>query len=203
MTQIEDQCTKDIDNTNVALDLHISREGATIKLQTFMPLYSNLSDEMKETKAGEYLAKKIEAARKASIGQPIENFKLPNLDGQMVEVASLKGKYVLVDFWASWCGPCRAENPFLKEAYAKYKPKNFEIVGISLDDKRDKWVAAIEKDGLPWIHVSDLKGWKNVAALSYGITAIPQNFLVDTNGVIIAQNLRGEALAKKLEEIIQ
>jgi peroxiredoxin len=109
---------------------------------------------------------------------------------------------VLLEFWASWCGPCRGENPNLRRQYALYKGKGLEIIGVSLDHDKQAWKQAIEKDQLPWIHVSDLKGWKNEVATSYGIMAVPANFLIDPSGKIVAQNLRGEVLNKKLEEIL-
>ena len=110
---------------------------------------------------------------------------------------------MLIDFWASWCGPCRAENPNVKKAYEKFRGKNFEILAVSLDNKKDAWLKAIADDGLPWLHVSDLKGWKNEVAVQYNVQAVPQNWLVDPNGVIIAKNMRGEELEKKLEELVK
>lgn len=123
-------------------------------------------------------------------------------EGETVPLSSLKGKYVLVDFWASWCGPCRAENPNVLEAYNKYKDHNFTVYAVSLDHDAEKWKLAIKEDGLPWIQVSDLKGWSSDAAVIYSIKSIPSNFLVGPDGVIIARNLRGELLEDMLSRVI-
>lgn len=122
-------------------------------------------------------------------------------EGEQLKLSDMKGKVVLVDFWASWCGPCRKENPNVVRVYNKYKNRGFEILGVSLDKTKDKWLAAIEMDGLTWPHVSDLKGWKNEAAQTYGVRSIPHTVLVDAEGKIIARNLRGGALERKLAEI--
>ncbi|MNR34251.1 Thiol-disulfide oxidoreductase ResA [compost metagenome] len=121
----------------------------------------------------------------------------------MVSLSSFKGKYVLLDFWASWCGPCRAENPHVLKAYNKFKDKNFDILAISLDEKKENWLKAVKDDAMPWTQVSDLLGWKNQAAGYYAITAIPQNFLIDPNGVIVAKNLRGDRLEKELAKFLE
>ena len=120
-----------------------------------------------------------------------------------MSLSDFQGKYVLLDFWASWCGPCRQENPNLVKAYAAYNDKGFEILGVSLDNKdgKEAWVNAIEKDGLTWTQVSDLNSWNNEVARMYGVRAVPQSYLIDPEGVIVAQNLRGEALEEKLAEI--
>ncbi|RAV28485.1 TlpA disulfide reductase family protein [Sinomicrobium soli] len=156
---------------------------------------------LRQTPTGKLIAEKIAIAKKSDIGKVAMDFTQETLEGEPFTLSSLRGKYVLVDFWASWCKPCRAENPFVVKAYEKYKEDNFEIVGVSLDAGKEAWKAAVEKDGLPWIHVSDLKYWKNEVAVQYDINSVPSSFLVDPEGVIIAKNLRGKALEDKLAEI--
>ncbi|PSL46195.1 peroxiredoxin [Chitinophaga niastensis] len=147
------------------------------------------------------MAKAEAIAKKTAIGVAAMDFSQKNVEGKAVKLSDYRGKYVLLDFWASWCGPCRAENPNVLDNYEKYHNKGLEILGVSLDDKKDAWVKAIKDDGLTWAHVSDLKGWKNVVAQEYNIRAVPSNFLIDKDGKILAVNLRGEELSKKLEEI--
>jgi len=131
------------------------------------------------------------------------DFTLPTPDGQEVSLSSFKGKYVLLDFWASWCAPCRAENPNVVAAYRKFKDKNFTVLGVSLDEKKEAWEKAIKDDGLTWTHVSDLQGWSSAAARIYQVESIPANFLIDPDGRIIASNLRGPALDAQLQSILK
>lgn len=137
-----------------------------------------------------------------AIGAQAPDIKLTDPNGKVVTLSSLKGKYVLIDFWASWCGPCRQENPNVVRLYNQYKDKGFEIYGVSLDQDKGKWIKAIEKDKLTWVHVSDLKGWQSSAAELYHIDGIPATYLLDKEGKIIAKNLRGKALENKLAEIL-
>lgn len=143
------------------------------------------------------------AAAGPAVGTSAPEINLPTPDGKNVSLSSLKGKYVLVDFWASWCGPCRRENPNVVAAYNKYKGKNFTILGVSLDEDKDKWMEAIEADELSWTHISDLKGWESIPARDYSVNGIPANFLLDPSGKIIARDLRGEELEAKLAEVLK
>lgn len=145
---------------------------------------------------------KLNAAKATAIGEPAPDISLQNPEGEEVALSSLKGKYVLIDFWASWCGPCRKENPNVVRMYERFKDKDFEIFGVSLDRDKDAWVKAIEADNLGWVHVSDLKFWDSEVVPRYNISGIPMTVLLDKEGNIIAKNLRGKALEDKLEEIL-
>ena len=145
----------------------------------------------------------ISRMEKVQVGSVAPDFTLPDVDGNPVSLSSFRGKYVLVDFWAAWCPDCRKENPNIVAAWEKYKDKNFAVLGVSLDRKRDQRLAAIEKDNLTWTQVSDLKYWDSEAAVLYCIRWIPMNFLIDPEGKIVAIGLEGEELHNKLEELLK
>ena len=147
------------------------------------------------------LVTRISATKSLAVGKEAPEISLANPDGEVITLSSLRGNYVLIDFWAAWCGPCRRENPNVVRVYNEYSEQNFEILGVSLDRTRDKWLGAIAQDGLPWLHVSDLKYWRSQAAQDYQVSAIPATFLIDPDGIIIAKNLRGASLEAKLREI--
>lgn len=179
--------------------------GWDINPEEVDPLFASLSEATKQLPSAVEFSEKVEIARKTGIGRFAMEFTQNDTAGIPVSLSSFKGKYLLVDFWASWCGPCRQENPNVVKAFNAYKDKGFHILGISLDqpNAHDKWMKAIHDDKLTWTHVSDLKFWKNAIAVQYGIQAIPQNLLLDKEGKIIAKNLRGEELAAKLAELLK
>ncbi|MDQ8004897.1 MAG: TlpA disulfide reductase family protein [Pedobacter sp.] len=177
--------------------------GSKVDVAKVQPIYNALSKELRETDMGKELAQRIEANGLTAVGKPAPLFTQNNEVGKPVSLASFKGKVVLVEFWASWCGPCREENPNLVKQYKTYHDKGFEIISVSLDHVKQSWLEAIEKDGLEWAHVSDLKGWNNEVGRLYGVRAVPASFLVDAEGKIIANGLRGEPLNAKLAEIFK
>lgn len=167
------------------------------------PLYQALDAKIKASAQGQELTKRINLLNTITTGKPALPFAQAAVDGSTITLDTYKGKYVLLEFWASWCGPCRAENPNLRKQVDIFGPKGFNVLGVSLDKARTPWLQAIEKDGLTWTQVSDLKGWNNEIAVLYGVKAVPANFLIDPAGTIIAQDLRGEALNTKLKEIFK
>ncbi|MBW8688034.1 TlpA family protein disulfide reductase [Chitinophaga sp. B61] len=168
-------------------------------------MINSLDPSLTKTKNGQALTKLINSWKATVVGAEAPLFTQNDTLGKPVNLKDFRGKYVLVDFWASWCRPCRMENPYVVAAYNHHKDKAFTIVSVSLDQPtgRDAWINAIHKDGLTWTHVSDLKFWDNDVAKLYGVRSVPQNFLLDPQGKIVAKNLRGEELDKRLEELLK
>lgn len=177
-----------------------SYETNTAELET---LYSRLSENMRHSYFGKKIAEVLDIAKSTSVGSVAPDFTLPDVNGRPIPLSSFRQRYVLIDFWAGWCGPCRMENPGLVKTWKRFHPKGFDILGVSLDENKRFWLSVIKEEGLPWTNVSDLKGFQSDAVLLYGVRAIPMNYLVDKEGRIVAKDLRSEALEKKLEEILK
>ena len=202
-TQKQQQYVRDHHDSYFSVVALSESVSSDFDVEEIEPLFLSIDEKYRTSFPGKAFAQRIEAAKTIGIGKKAPGFTQNDPDGNPVSLSDFLGKYVLLDFWASWCGPCRQENPNLVKAYAAYKDKGFEILGVSLDNKdgKEAWVNAIEKDGLTWTQVSDLNSWNNEVARSYGVRAVPQSYLIDPQGVIVAQNLRGEALEAKLKEI--
>lgn len=206
--QVKQDLIATIDTMDASLGvIEILNNGRILDKDKHYQVYKNYAEVVKEqipeSEIAQRFVTEVEQMAMLAIGQVAPDIALPNPDGDTVRLSSLRGKYVLVDFWAKWCKPCRIENPNVVRVYNKYNDKGFEVYGVSLDRRREDWLQAIEEDGLVWTQVSDLKFWNSKAAEIYNIKAIPFAVLLDPNGVIIAKNLRGQALDDKLEEIFK
>ncbi|MBB2148307.1 redoxin domain-containing protein [Pedobacter sp. LMG 31462] len=166
--------------------------------------FFKLSPELQSSTLGKSIQEKIHLGKKITVGMVAKDFSQPDVNGKLVSLSDFKGKYVLLDFWASWCGPCRAENPNLLLAYQKYKDKGLVMISVSIDDLKDKadWLKAIQEDKMVWPQLSDLKGSKNEAQVLYGITVIPANVFISPDGIVIAKDLKREELQAKLAELL-
>lgn len=183
--------------------IYYNYQNANVTVEELQAVVGLLDKSILKTKYGKLGQEKLNQILGTTVGYPALDFSQASPEGKMISLSELKGKYVLLDFWASWCGPCRQENPNVVAAFNKYKDKGFTVFGVSLDQNKERWLGAIKSDNLTWTHVSDLKGWGNEVAKMYGISSIPQNLLLDKDGKIIAKNLRGPDLDAKLAEIVK
>ena len=197
--------------TGFVKDYPRSMRGAMAIIENFgyyaeaadvQPVYDNLDEEIKNSPKGREIKSMIDTYAKVAVGKKAPDILQYTPDSVLLSLSSLKGKYVLIDFWASWCRPCRRENPNIVSAYGQFKDKGFTVFGVSYDTKKDNWLKAIKADSLAWNQVSDLRGWQNTTSSQYGIRAIPSNILINREGIIVAKNVFGEKLITELNQLI-
>lgn len=205
-SDIEDKVKTMVDQdatlfSNLALMEQLTPDNAD-NISYFKKVEEALGDQYDQSPFYKNFKSKVTEAGRFAPGTEVPEINLPNPDGEKVPLSSLRGQVVLIDFWASWCKPCRRENPNVVEAYQKYKDKGFTVYGVSLDRTKEAWVKAIKDDNLSWTHVSDLKFWQSEAAQTYGVKGIPFALLIDEEGKVIGKNLRGQELHNKLAEVL-
>ena len=200
--EIEYQFVKNNPNTIVSANI-VSVYCSTWGKDKVKKLYNSFSNEVKNTYYGKNILDFINYNKNIKIGNIFSDFSQNDINGKSVSLSDFKGKVLLLEFWGSWCGPCREGNPELVKIYADFKNKGFEILGVAADTDKKKWLNAIQKDNLTWTNVTDLKGDKNKAALIYGVNSYPTNYLIDRNGIIIAKDLESDKLREKLNEILK